>query len=228
MPSPFALRRLELFSSARQDPTAFLRFDRERLRFSLGTSLADLAIPVELKDDARSIVRAALAEVALLLSTHHRSFVPADDVDQLILREEYGALPQVAPQLGPAGGGPDLRAAAQLAPAIHPALTGGIVGAWMGKGGKGRSLVALWIELLRRGFEEMASTRDREETPLVVALALTSEAAAAERSLRPWLPAPPIDRYLRTAALAAGWLAARTGLARAWRDSGRRVGDPLL
>jgi hypothetical protein len=228
VPSPLALRRLELFSSARHDPQSFLRFDRERLRFSLGTSLADLAVPVELRDDARSIVRGALAEIALLLSTHHRSFVPADDVDQLILREEYGALPQVAPQLGPAGGGPDLRAAAQLAPAVHPALTGGIVAAWMGKGGKGRSLVALWIELLRRGFEEMASTRDREETPLVVALALTSEAAAAERSLRPWLPSPPVDRYLRTAALAAGWLAARTGLARAWRDSGRHVGDPLL
>jgi hypothetical protein len=228
VPSPLALRRLEIFSSARADPAGFVRFEREHLRFSLGTSLADLAIPVELSADARAIVRGALSEIALLLSTHHRAFVAPDDVDQLILREEYGALPSVQAQLGPSGGGPDLRGAAQLAPAVHPALTGGVVSAWMGKGGKGRSLVALWIELLRRGFAEMAASRDREETPLVVALALSAETAGAERGLKSFLPSPPIDRYLRTAALAAGWLAARTGLARAWRDAGRSVDDPLL
>ena len=228
MPSPLALRRLEIFSSARRDPAGFVRFDRERLRFSLGTSLADLAVPVELAQDVRAIVRGALVEIALLLSTHHRAFVAADDADQLILREEYAGLPPVAPQLGPSGGGPDLRGAAQLAPAIHPALTGGLVSAWMGRGGKGRSLVALWIELLRRGLEEMAASRGREETPLVVALALGSETAAADRELKAYLPSPPVDRYLRSAALAAGWLAARTALARAWRDSGRRADDPLL
>jgi hypothetical protein len=228
VPSPLALRRLEIFSAARRDPAGFVRFERERMRFSLGTSLADLAVPVELSQDARAIVRGALSEIALLLSTHHRAFVAPDDVDQLILREEYGALPPVHAQLGPSGGGPDLRAAAQLAPAAHPALTGGLVSAWMGKGGKGRSLVALWIELLRRGFGEMAATRDREETPVVVALALAAETAGMDRNLKPFLPSPPVDRYLRTAALAAGWLAARTGLARAWRDAGRAVDDPLL
>lgn len=228
VPSPLALRRLEIFASARRDPAGFLRFERGRLRFSLGTSLADLSIPVELSQDARAIVQGALAEVALLLSTHHRTFVPRDDVDQLILHEEYGGLPLVAAQLGPPGGWPDLRAAAQLGPSIHPALTGGLVAAWMGKGGKGRSLVALWIELLGRGFEEMAASHDGEETPLVVALALAAEMAAAERSLTPFLPPPPLDRYLGAAALAAGWLAARTGLTRAWRDARRRADDPLL
>jgi len=228
VPSPLALRRLEIFSSARPDPAAFLRFDRERLRFSLGTSLADLAIPVEISPDARAIVRGALAEIALLLSTHHRGLASADDVDRLILREEYAQLPAIHAQLGPSGGGPDLRAASQLAPAVHPALSGGLVSAWMGKGGKGRSLVALWIELLRRGFEEMAASRGREETPRVVALALSGAMAAAERELKPFLPAPPLDRYLKAAALAAGWLAARTGLARAWRDAGRTADDPLL
>lgn len=228
MPSPLSLRRLEIFSAARRDPAGFVRLDRERLRFSLGSSLADLAVPVDLAQDARAIVRGALAQMALLLSTHHRSFVAADDVDRLILREEYGALPTVVGQLGPSGGGPDLRTAAQLAPAIHPALTGGLVAAWMGKGGKGRSLVALWIELVRRGFEEMAASRDREETPLLVALALGAETAAADRDLAACLPAPPVDRYLRAAALAAGWLAARTGLARAWREARRPPDDPLL
>jgi len=228
VPSALAARRLEIFAAARSDPAAFLRLDREGLRFSLGTSLADLAIPIQIAADARAIVSGALSDVALLLSTHHRGFVRPDDVDRLILREEYAALPAVTPHLGPSGGGPDLRGAAQLAPAVHPALTGGVVTAWLGKGGRGRSLVGLWIELLRRAFEEMDSTHGRERTPLVVALALAAECAAAERELRPVLPSSPLDRYLKAAALAAAWLAARTGLARVWRDAGRGIDDPLL
>ena len=227
VPSPIAARRLEVFSAARADP-AFLRLAPGKVRFSLGTSLADFAVPVELAADARDIVRGAAAEAALLLSAVHRAFVPSDDVDRLILRDEYAQLPPVPQQLGPAGGGPDLRAAAQLAPAIHPALTGGLVGAWMGKGGRGRSLVALWIELLRRAFTEMAASRGREETPLLVVLALGVETAAAERHVRDVVPGPPLDRPFRTAAMAALWLAARTGLARAWREAGRSVDDPLL
>ncbi|HET8540707.1 MAG TPA: hypothetical protein VFL83_12630 [Anaeromyxobacter sp.] len=228
MPSAIAARRLEIYAAARSDPAAFLRLERDGLRFSLGTSIADLAVPIQIAADARAIVRGAISDAALLLSTHHRGFVPTDDVDRLILREEYASLPAADARLGPSVGGPDLRGAAQLAAAVHPALTGGLVTAWMGKGGRGRSLVALWIELLRRAFDEMAATRGRERTPLLVALALSSECAAAERELRPVLPSPPLDRYLRAAALAASWLAARTGLARAWRDAGRGVEDPLL
>jgi hypothetical protein len=227
VPSPLASRRLEIFQASRTNP-GFLRLERDALRFSLGTSLADLAIPVELAADTRGIVRSAAVEIGLLLSTHHRAFVPADELDRLILREEYATLPAVAAQLGPSGGGPDLRAAEQLAPAVHPALTGGLVTAWMGKGGKGRSLVALWIELLRRGFEEMEATGGKEKTPLVVALALGGELASADRHVKECVPGPPLDRYLRSAALGACWLAARTGLARAWRDTGRPAEDPLL
>ncbi len=228
MPSAIAARRLEIYSAARADPAAFLRLEREGLRFSLGTSIADLAVPVLIAADARAIVHGAISDAALLLSTHHRGFVPPDDVDRLILREEYAGLPAVDARLGPSVGGPDLRGAAQLAAAAHPALTGGLLTAWMGKGGRGRSLVALWIELLGRAFEEMAATRGRERTPLLIALALSAECAATERELRPVLPSPPLDRYLKAAALAASWLAARTGLARAWRDAERGVDDPLL
>jgi hypothetical protein len=228
LPTPLADRRLEIYAAARADPAGFLRLEREGLRFSLGTSLAEVAVPVEVAADVRAIVRGAAVELALLLSTHHRAFVPAEDRDRLILREEYATLPAVEARLGPGGGGPDLRAAAQLGPAIHPALTGGLLSAWMGKGGKGRSLVALWIELLRRAFAEMAESGGREETPLLVALALAAEIPAADREARECLPQAPLDRYLRAAALSATWLAARTGLARAWRDAGRTADDPLL
>lgn len=228
MPSPLAARRLEIFSAARADPSGFVRLEPGKARFSLGTSLADSALPVAIAPHAGLILRGAAVEVALLLSTHHRGFVPADDLDRLLLREDYAAMPSAPAQLGPPPGNPDLRLAAQLGPALHPALTGGVVGAWMGRGGKGRSLVALWIELLRRALDEMAATRGREETPLVVALALGAATAAVDRDVREVLPAPPLDRYLRAAALAAMWLAARTGVARAWRDAGRSADDPLL
>jgi hypothetical protein len=228
VPTALALRRLEIHAATRADPGAFLRLERERLRFSLGTSLADLAVPVEVTEEARAIVRGAAAEVALLLATHHRGFVPEEDVDRLMLREDYAALPAAAARLGPGEGGPDLRAAGLVAPAIHPALTGGLVAAWMGRGGRGRSLVALCIEVLRRAFEEMLADRGREETPLLVALALAAELSGADRGLAARLPAPPLDRYLRGAALGATWLAARTALARVWRESGRPADDPLL
>jgi hypothetical protein len=229
--TPLAARRLEVLAAARADPRGFLRLEPASLRFSLGTSLADVAVPVELSADAAAILQGAAVELALLLASHHRGFVAGDDLDRLILREDYAGLPTVPPTLAAVGGGPDLRAAAQLAPGIHPALTGGVVSAWMGKGGRGRSLVALWIELLRQGFAEMATSRGREETPFLVALALSASSAAGQDAVREALPGPPLDRYFRAATLAGLWLAARTGLARAWREAGREqggAGDPLL
>ena len=227
MSSPVAARRLALLAAARADPQGFLRFEPGRVRFSLGTSLADLIIPVELADDARAILRGAAAELALLLATHHKRLVQPDELDRLLLREDAAALPVVPPTLAPSGGGPDLRAAANLCFACHPALPGGLAGAWLGKGGRGRSLVGLWIELTRRALEEGAAARG-EETALIVALALAAETAAAEAAVTAALPATHADRYLRAAAMTALWVAGRTGLTRAFRDAGRPADDPQL
>ncbi|HET7754648.1 MAG TPA: hypothetical protein VFK85_12130, partial [Anaeromyxobacteraceae bacterium] len=227
MRSPVASRRLALVAAARSRRAEFLHVDPSKLRFSLGTSLGDLRIPVHIAPDAEAIVRGAAAELALLLSANHR-FVPPDARDGLVMHEQYAALPAVLPRLGPTSGGAALREAATLGPALHPALTGGIVCAWMGPGGRGRSLTALFIEVLRRAFAEMATTPASEPTPLLVALALHAELAAAESLLGEALPAPPHDRYLRAAAGAGLWLAARTGMARAFRETGRPEDDPFL
>jgi hypothetical protein len=228
VPSALAARRLELLALARAAGPGFLRVTPDALRFSLGTSLADLAIPVAIAPDADAIVRGAAVELALLLGTHHRGFVPADDVDRLALREGAAALPPVPARLGPAGGGPDLRAAAQLAHGVHPVLTGGAVAAWMGKGGRGRSLVALFIELLRRALAEREAAGGREDTPALVALALARACADSAGALGDALPRPPLDRPFRAAVQAGLWLAARTGLARAWREAGGAADDPAL
>jgi hypothetical protein len=225
MSNPAAARRLEILAAAQAGGPGFLRFEPGTLRFSLGTSLAELQVPVEVAPDAVLIIRAAAVELALLLVHHHQRLVPAEQHDQLFLREEFAGLPAVEPTLLGGGGGADLRAAASLAAASHPSLTGSLAAAWLGKGGKGRSLVGLWIELLRRAFAEQAATRG-EETALIVALALATELAAAEAVVREVLPATPSDRWLRAGVMTALWTAAQTGLQRAFRDAGLAPADP--
>jgi hypothetical protein len=225
---PIAARRLRILAEARAQGEPFLSIDPARLRFQLGTSHADLRVPVDLAGDAAAIVRSAVDQIGLLLATHHGRFVPPEELDRLYLREDYASLPHVADLLAPATGGPDLRIAAEVALAAHPALQGGVVTAWMGPGGKGRSLTALWIASLRTAAAEMAASPDREETPLLVALALSGALHEAAAGLREVLPGPPHDRWLRAAALTALWVAARTGVARFARDAGLRQDDPLL
>jgi len=219
-------RRLEILAAAQAGGPGFLQLEPGGLRFSLGTSLADLSVPVEVAPDARAIVRAAAVEVALLLVHQHQRLVPAEELDRLILREDYAHLPNVEDALGSRIGGPDLRAAAALAASAHPSLSGSLAAAWLGKGGKGRSLVGLWIELLRRAFAEQAASRG-EETTLIVTLALVAETAAAEQVIREALPVTHADRWLRAGAMVALWTAAQTGLQRAFRDASLAEGDPL-
>ncbi len=228
MSPALAARRKEVFAAARADPEGFVRLDPGRLRFSLGTTPGDPRIPVQVAPDASGLVQAAAADLALFLSTAHRHFVAADDLDRLVMSEGYALLPMVAPTLGPSGGGLDLRAAAQSGLSAHPALTGGILCAWMGPGGRGRSLTALWIGAMKGALAEMRASEPEEETPLIAALALHGEMLAGAEAARERLAGPPADRYLRSALGLGLWVAARTGVHRAWRDAGRPAGDPLL
>src|SRR5512147_165236 len=114
MPSSHAARRLEIFAAARARPSEFVRLHPSRLRFSLGTSPGEPRVPLQISGDTAAIVRGAAADLALLLTTAHRAFVAADDVDRLMLSRGYAGLPVATPTLGPSGGGTDLRAAALL------------------------------------------------------------------------------------------------------------------
>ncbi len=49
---PIAARRLRILAEVRERGEPFLRLDPARLRFQLGTSHADLRVPVELSPDA--------------------------------------------------------------------------------------------------------------------------------------------------------------------------------
>jgi hypothetical protein len=226
VPSPIASRRLELFAAARTRPAEFIRVDPSKLRFHLGTSAADVRVPVEITREAMGIVTAAANQLAMLLTMRHKRLVPQDELDQILLRDDFVGMPNASPWLTPSAGGSDLRAAAQMGPLMHPALTGGVVCAWMGPGGRGRSLTGLWIEMLRQGFAEM-SPKGKEETPLLVALVLTSTFAQADAAMQPILPQPPFGSIVRGAVQAGLWIGARTGLVRACRDAGRAREDAL-
>jgi len=224
---PFAERRLQLLAAVRAAGPDRLGFEPGRLRFSLGTSLGELRIPVQVTPEARSIVQGAVLELALMLAAQHSRLVPPEELERLLLTEGRANLPAAADTLGPSGGGADLQAAAQLGALAHPALTGGVVCAWMGPGGRGRSLTALVIGVLRQALAEMDASPTGEETPLLVLLALFEELTLADAGLLEALPRSPVDRHLHAAALLGLWGAARTGLARAWREAGRSAVDPL-
>jgi hypothetical protein len=225
--SPIAARRLQVLAAARREGEAFARIDPARLRFHLGASLADLQVPIQVESGAVALVQAAAEQAGIALTVHHKRFVPPEELDRIYLREDYAALPAIADALGAVEGGPDLRAAARLGALAHPALPGGLVCAWMGRGGRGRSLTALWIAVLRAAFEERRASATGEETPLLATLALAGALQATGPGLREVLPGAPYDRYLRAAALTALWVASRTGLARAVRDAGLEPDDPF-
>src|SRR3989304_4876710 len=138
MASSLAARRLRIMAAARAAGGELLCLDPARLRFSLGTSIADVRVPVQVAPAARDIVRSAAAELAMLLASQPRALVPVDEIDRVYLADGYATLPAPSATLGPSRGGADLRAASQIGAAAHPALTGGIGCAWMGPGGRGR------------------------------------------------------------------------------------------
>ncbi len=220
MASPLAARRIQILTSGVVLPGGELAaLDRSRLRLhALGRS-GEVRIPILVEAGAATLLRAAASELALLLATQHRRLLPIDDLERIRAAGGYVPLPSVAPSLGPSGGGPDLKAAARLGVGVHPALTGGIVCAWMGPGGRGRSLTGLVIEVLRRAFAEGQRSSEREETPVLVALALFPALAAAEEPVRALLPAPPLEGWFRAAVLSGLYVACATGVARALREA---------
>lgn len=219
MASPIAERRVALARAFSSGQAALPRFDHTKLRFALGTSMAELKVPFVVTPDVQRIVVQAARQLVLMLVGRHRSLLPTDEFDQFLLDEGFANLPQIAPTLAPPAGGADVRATAELASRLHPALTGGVMSAWLGSGGGGRSLVALTIELFRKAIAEMREARGREETSTLLALIFSSMLPAAEGALRHVPLSPPHDRWFRGAAAVGLFLGLRLGLERAMRDA---------
>ena len=219
MASPIAQRRFELVGQLHGRMAEIQRLDASRLRFSLGVSLTDVRLPFHITPEAAALFPLGARQLAVMLLSRHRDLVSEGEFDRFPLVEEYATLPALPATLSPATGGPDTRAVAELATLTHPLLTGGVMAAWLGPGGGGRSLVALVIELMRRAFGEMRESRGREETPALVALMLSSQLPGLEATLRALELPPSVQRQLVTATATGVYLALRLGVERALREA---------
>src|SRR5467141_4319576 len=82
----YAEERLELIARLRRSAPGrslsdSLRLDARALRFHLGTSLADLRVPVHVDESVRSVVQAAVRDLFFLLSVRHRAALRANEYE---------------------------------------------------------------------------------------------------------------------------------------------------
>ncbi len=219
MPYPMiADRRIELARAFTQGRVELPRLEQSRLRFSLGTSVADLKVPFHIARDAERIFTQSARQLTLMLVSRHRDLLKAEEFDRFLINDEFAALPTAGLTLAPGSGGSDVRNTAFLSNKLHPALTGGVMATWLGPGGGGRSLVALVIEVLRKAFTEMTEDRAREETPTLVALMLGSLFGQTDTGMKKMGLSVALDRYFRSATGVGLFLAIRLGAERAARD----------
>lgn len=216
--SPSGELRIELCSAFRAGAVKLPDLEARKLRFSLGSSLADLKVPYEITPDALRIFTWSAVQLAVMLVSRHRAMLPRGEFDRFLMNEEFNALPEAAETLIGQSNNADIRTAAEQGPRAHPALTGGVLAAWLGPGGGGRSLVALVIEKLRTSIAEMVRSDSREEAPVLVALMLTSVAPHIDSALAGVPLSQPTDRMIRGAAACGVYLALKLGLDRVLRD----------
>jgi len=186
-----------------------LRLDGRALRFHVGTSLADLRVPVSVDPYLQETFRAAVRDLFFLLSTRHRAALKEQEYDRLLLLDGFdprAARGQsfVAPTSVTRDG---IRKAFLEAPEMHPALDSGVVASWISAGRPGRVLVGALNAVLKRALEEVAAQELREPTAYIALLALRGLSQAALGMLKDLPVTGPMGRHLQ-GAVAAGLLVA--------------------
>jgi len=182
---PALLARLRQLAQGRalQD---VLRLDGRALRFHLGTSLADLRVPVSVSPDLRRAFTAAVRDLYFLLCLRHRPLLKADEFDQLLLQDGFDskALRPVSFSPPSTVNRDNVRRAFIEAPELHPALDAGVLASWIASGRPGRVWVGALNALLRRAMAEAAASERREPTTYLVLLSLRALADEAHGILR--------------------------------------------
>ncbi len=210
----YAEERLDLIARLRKQLpgrplTDVLRLDGRSLRFHLGTSLADLRVPVHVEPAVEAALRAAVRDLFFLLCVRHRPALRQAEYDRLILLDGFdprAARPVsfVAPASVKSG---NVRKAFLEAPELHPALDSGLVASWISSGRPGRVLVGALNAVLRRAQNEAAAQEPPEPTPYLALLALRSLSHGALDTLKDLPVSGPVGRVLH-GAVATGLLVA--------------------
>ena len=188
-----------------------LRLDGRELRFHLGTSLADLRVPVHVDAALEATLVAAVRDLVFLLALRHRPALRENDYDQLLMLDGFD--PRAARPVSftpPASVTREgIRRAFLEAPELHPALDSGLVASWIGSGRPGRILVGALNALFKRAIDEGAATEGKEPSPYLALLALRSLAEPALVALKKIPLSPPAGRLLHGAVSAGLLLAMR-------------------
>lgn len=227
----YAEERLDLIARLRRQLpdrslSDSLRLDGRALRFHLGTSLADLRVPVRLEDSVQDALHAAVRDLFFLLSLRHRTALRANEYDRLILLDGFDpkAARPVSFNAPSSVKSENVRRAFLEAPELHPALDGALVASWLTSGRPGRVLAGALSMLLRRAQGESVRQDPPEPTPYIVLLALRALSHTALDTLRDLPVSGPAGRALhgavaaglltavRLAAREAGVLSAQSGL----------------
>ena len=220
----YAEERLELFPRLLKQgggPDA-LKLDGRALRFHVGTSLADVRVPVHLDPEVGAALVAAARDLFFLLCARHRAALRENEYDQLLLLDGFDprAL-RPASFMAPATVTRDgIRRAFLEAPELHPALDSGLVASWISSGRPGRVLVGALNALLRRAIDEGAGTEQGEPTPYLLMLALRDLTGPALQAVRKVAIQPPLSRVLQGAVGAGLLLAVRLAVREAAAASG--------
>ena len=218
------LSRLRKLTPGRALPDAFA-IDRRSLRFHLGTSLADMRVPVSVDPQLVQAFELAARDLLYLLAIRDRAALREGDWDRLLLLDGFdpksGRPVSFTPPAQVKSEG--VRRAFLEGPELHPALDSGVLAGWIAQGRPGRNLVAALNALFRRGLRESAG---KEPTCALALLALRPAAELAMASLRAVPLGPPMGRVLAGATALGLFVAVRL----AAREAGmlqRAAGSPF-
>jgi len=211
---PALLARLRQHAEGRalQD---VLRLDGRALRFHLGTSLADLRVPVAVGSDLRRAFAAAVRDLYFLLCLRHRPLLKESEFDELILQDGFDSKVLRPVSFSPPSSvaRENVRRAFLEAPELHPALDAGVLASWIASGRPGRLWVGALNALLRRTVADAAGSDRQEPTTYLVLLSLRVLADEAHGILRKLPQAQAVHRVFHgavaTGLLVAARLAAR-------------------
>jgi hypothetical protein len=211
---PALLARLRKHAEGRALQDA-LRLDGRTLRFHLGTSLADLRVPVALAPDLRRAFVAAVRDLYFLLCVRHRPLLKESEFDQLLLQDGFDSkvLRPISFSPPPTVARRNVRSAFLEAPELHPALDAGLLASWIASGRPGRIWLGVLNALLRRAMAEAEASERREPTVYLVLLSLRALADEVHAILRAMPLAQGMHRVMHgavaTGLLVAARLAAR-------------------
>jgi hypothetical protein len=223
----YAEERLQLFARLRGEQPGrslsdVLRLDGDALRFHLGTSLADLRVPVHVEATFAATLHSAVRDLFFLLTIRHRPVLREAEYDKLILLDGFDprASRPVSHAAPASVKSAYARRAFEEAPELHPALDSGVLASWLASGRPGRMLARALNSVLRRAAEESGSHEPAERTAYLVLLALRASMRTALSGLRELPVSGPLARAFSGAVGAGLLVVARLSLAEA------RVSDP--